>query len=104
MKNRMEALQRQVAMAKKQYRQALKQLEKISEEIHQSREIEALLARERSRGVGVGAESESTISDADDEAKRLSLTQLNLGEDKFKTKSVSNNGNSLTQTLLAQSS
>ena len=76
MKNRIESLQREVTMAKKQYRQALRSLESISEEIHQSRQLEVLLAEERSRGVGADSETSSDTN----EANRLNLDNLNLGK------------------------
>ncbi len=57
-KRQVELIQETIAMTKSGYADSLKQLEKISDEIHERREREQRLLQELgARGQGVGAES-----------------------------------------------
>lgn len=59
LKTRIEALQIALAESKTKYRGALKHLEQISEDIHQSRQVAAILAGSRQSGVGADSNAES---------------------------------------------
>ncbi|XP_054767166.2 SH3 domain-binding protein 5-like [Lytechinus pictus] len=59
LKTRTEALQCALTESKAKYRGALKHLEEISDDIHQSRQVAVILAGSRQSGVGAETESES---------------------------------------------
>lgn len=63
------SLQKRLQEAKTEYSSALKNLERISEELHEKRKLKALL--QYPREPGVGAESETS--------KCLSISEMNLG-------------------------
>nr|XP_054767166.1 SH3 domain-binding protein 5-like [Lytechinus pictus] len=73
LKTRTEALQCALTESKAKYRGALKHLEEISDDIHQSRQVAVILAGSRQSGVGAETESES-------EHEKLDIT-FNIDDD-----------------------
>ena len=61
LKIKIEGLQTVLHDSKEKYRKALKNLEQISEDIHQSRQLAAILAESRQSGVGADSNTESDV-------------------------------------------
>ncbi|XP_071492795.1 SH3 domain-binding protein 5-like [Diadema antillarum] len=76
LKIRIEALQTALHDSKEKYRSALKSLERISEDIHHSRQVAVILAESRQSGVGA-----DSTTDSEPEGEQFNLS-INLA-DKF---------------------